>query len=126
MGTSGHGNLSDYPGGHTGGGGVGAGSGEQDRCRQVMTFDLEDVARSEYFVSVSSLPPAGTAVRLTSKLVDQRLAVDAPDGRVLGLVPTRYNFIAIDCLPNGVQYAEEVVASSLLPVPTVTVRLTPL
>jgi hypothetical protein len=132
MGSSGTGRFTDYSGSSeksqddaskgqasTGSGPTGGSSGT-DRCAQVFTTDLEDVARSAYFAADGRLPPTGTAVdvQLSGRLI-------ASVGEVeLGYLPTQYNYLA-GCMKRGFSYAGTVTATRMTPTPSVTVDIAP-
>src|SRR5581483_8310841 len=116
MGSSGTGNLSDYPGGGRGRQGGRSGS---DVCNQPITEQLEEVARSAYFQAHNLVPPVGTAV---SVIQQTRITVVTTSGEVIGYLPTRYNYLA-GCIADGFSYSGPVQASSNRPLPSVLVEL---
>ena len=130
MGTTGSGRFEDYrpeqdPRRSSGGGREGEGRGATDPCREELLLSLEDVARSPYYTSHSSVPGLGESVSLAPPLDQGRLAVRTAAGEIIGYLPTRLNFVASECFPRSVTYDGAVTDSALAPVPSVGVRLSP-
>lgn len=123
MGSSGSGNLSDYPGGRGSSGGSGSGGGGgssgSDPCDRAFEVDLEDVKHSEFYTSKKALPPVGTAVTVERR---KRLVATAQTGEVIGNFPTSYNDLAA-CIEDGWSYVGTVVASADgVPEPSITIE----
>lgn len=118
MGSSGTGRLTDYSGSKNDQGG-GGGTNGQDKCKEPITVQLEEVARSSYYVAHNDVPPKGTPVHLEYKT---RLAVQTSSGELLGYLPTAYNYLA-GCLKEGNQYRGSVQASGNSAVPAILVAL---
>jgi hypothetical protein len=131
--SSGSGSLSDYDtetagtGGAKGEGvdssGVGAGRPGKGRCRERLSTALEDVARSEYYEQHERSPRVDTAVDLAPSLVGGRLAVvETASGHVVGLLPTRLNYL-LPCLEEGFSYVGHVIRATTGTLPEVLVAL---
>jgi hypothetical protein len=93
-----------------------------DRCAEPIEDGLEEVARSEELLGGGTVPAPGTALRLRSELVDGRLAIEVTGGRVVGLLPTKYSYLAL-CMARGIRYDGGVVSSSSGPIPRIRVSL---
>ena len=138
MGSAGSGNLTDYPGssgGRPGGGGGGGGSGggggdggksdDDARCAKPLNgVQLEEVATAEYYTAHKSLPRLRAKVRVRSKLVSKRIAVELEtSSEVIGYLPTKYNHV-VSCMKQGWEYSGNVVDTSEGKLPKVKVDLT--
>lgn len=144
MGSSGTSNFTDYPGPRRSdteaasagpevssgeaqeAGAPNRGESEANPClNAIAEFSLEDVERCAYFTRTQDVPPAGTDVLVPSQLVGGRIVVAvAADGEVIGLAPTRFNYL-LGCLRRGFKYPGEVTASSTAPLAVVRVALMP-
>lgn len=141
MGSSGTGRFSDYPGtsggsskigrgngsGGSGNGGSGSGNARKtDQClRMIESVALEEVARSEYFISHKILTSAGTAVTVRSSLVGGRIGIETvPALELVGLLPTEYNYL-LQCMKQGYMYTGKVISTTAKPIPVVRVNLEP-
>jgi hypothetical protein len=113
MGSTGTGNFGDYK--------TGAQSGT--RCDASLDTDLEDVSTMPYFAATGAVPVPGTAVRLRSTPVNQRLVVEeVPTNQIIGALPTSYNYLLL-CIGKGYQYAGTISASGLVPIPSIDIHL---
>lgn len=141
MGSTNTGRFTDYPGtpsgssktgsgngsGGSGGGGQGGGSASKtDQClHMIESVALEEVARSEYFITHKILPPTGTAVAVRSSLVGGRIGVETvPTLELVGLLPTEYNYL-LQCMKQGYKYPGKVISTTSKPIPVVRVNLEP-
>lgn len=98
---------------------------EGDRCENELTdVKLEEVATSQYYTEHDDVPPAGTPVSLQSELVGGRLAVRNNAGEVIGLLPTRFNYL-VACMARDYSYAGQVASSSKGALPRIAVNLAP-
>jgi hypothetical protein len=100
-------------------------SGPADRCADPLPdIPLEEVATSDYYRRVRTVPPRGTGVRLRTELVSGRLGVEVADtGELLGLIPTPYNFLRA-CIARGYRYDGAVTSSAAGQLPMIRVQLT--
>lgn len=123
MGSSGSGSFTDYSKqkSKTTGGKSGGASGD-DKCGKAFSTSLEEVSRCDYFTSTGKVPPRGTEVAIIFNGV--RLAAVTKKKEEIGYLPTKYNYIR-NCLVDGFNYLGVVSSSSLKPVPTVLVDITP-
>ena len=121
MGSSGTGNLRDYPGKRGTGNGDGGQGGRRggDRCNDAVKAELEEVARSEYYKNHQNVPRAGTQIQIVHR---KRLAVITAAGEVVGYLPTKYNYLAA-CLASGFKYSGTVITSNNTPIPAVSVEV---
>lgn len=136
MGSSGSGNFSDYSSkppkkqpskkkSGNGGRGGGGGASGKDQCNQpIAGVGLDEVGRSEYYQAHNAVPAAGSSVSVRAKLFHGRLAVENDHHQVIGLLPTRYNFL-VACLNDGYSYAGDVNSSSTTPIPRINIDLHP-
>lgn len=134
MGSSGSGKFGTYHiGGNSGIGGSGTGTGVggigglgagEVECPKILeNIPLEDVATSEFYVNQRSLPAAGDAVSLRSKIHNGRLVVEKSDTEeILGNLPTQYNNL-VNCIKKEMHYSGRVVAAGDKPIPFVVVTL---
>lgn len=118
MGSSGSGRFSDYSGttSSSGGGAGSGGSSGTDQCRQAISVEFEEVAQCDFFASSGNVPPTGTELTLRH---DSRIVAVDGSGLRVGVLPTRYNYLA-GCLRDGINYSGIVVSSSLVPVPRIS------
>jgi hypothetical protein len=135
VGSSGTSSFSDYPGsrggssnggsskGKGGDGGGDGGGGSTDECAAAINDALEDVATSAYYAKHGKVPPPKTKVRIRSKLVGGRVAVETvADSEVIGNLPTKYNYV-VKCMKQSWTYEGTVESSSAGRLPKVTVDL---
>lgn len=134
MGSSGSGSFSDYSStprkksskkksSKGQGGGSSGGSSGEDQCQQMMTgVVLEDVARCEYFAAHNAVVEKDLPVRVRKQLFERRIALENDSGEIIGLLPTKYNYVAA-CMKDGYSYSGVVTASSTNPYPRVIVDL---
>jgi len=110
MGSSGSGQLTDYPGsGRAKGNGSGGGNPPQsDRCERAFSTHLEDVEHYTYFKNHKSAPPIGTSLHIA---LQKRLVALTDGGEVVGSLPTQFNYLAA-CLESGYGYVGTVRDSS--------------
>lgn len=108
MGSSGSGRFTDYPGsgkakaGDEGGGGA----SPDDRCKMAFSAQLEDVEHCEYYAAHSKPPPLGTVL----DVVHAKRVVAVADGRIVGNLPTKFNYLAA-CIKDGHAYVGKVTTS---------------
>lgn len=124
MGSTGSGSFSDYPGSRPKEGGQGVGGGGasgDDRCTRAFSCGLEEVDLCEYFSAHRDVPPAHTV--LSIELRGRLLAVDT-DGRSVGALPTKFNYLA-DCIAAGFTYEGRVNNSVSVPMASVSVDFAP-
>jgi hypothetical protein len=126
MGSTSSSKFNDYPpsgekkGGSGGSKGGGAGG---DRCAQDLSnVQLEEVGRSAYFQTHSSVPSPGTAITLRGTLIGPRLSIDTQNGESIGFLSTAYNYLVV-CMNKGFTYSGEVTTSSQKPVPSIRINL---
>jgi hypothetical protein len=123
MGSSGSGSFSDYSGSSPKGGngeGGGGASGE-DRCGRAFACTLEEVEQCEHFAVNGSAPAVGSL--LSIELRGRLLAIDG-NGRSVGALPTRLNYLA-DCIVAGFTYFGRITASASVPIGTVSADFSP-
>lgn len=131
MGSAGRDRISDYPPNSrrptppVSEGAAGGGSSGGDPClAHIDEFELEEIANSEYFAEHEALPPRGTEVGVAASLLGPRLAVEVSStGELLGLLPTRLNYLR-NCLDTN-RYIGHVTSVSTTAVPSVWVQLEP-
>jgi hypothetical protein len=123
MGSTGTGSLTDYSKrrpkneeSKTGG------SSGKDECGKAISSALEDVSRCFYFIDKGKVPGAGTVVNVFFNGV--RVSLETSKGEEIGYLPTKYNYLKL-CLDAGFKYKGEVRISSMKPVPSITVDVTP-
>ena len=121
MGSSGSGNFTDYSNNSSSSKKQGGSSGE-DICERAFSTSLEDVDRSEYYVNYSTLPSAGTPIKIT---LNKRLQAVTEKNEVIGNLPTSYNYLA-NCMKNGFNYGGQVISSKTKPIATIQIDVAPL
>lgn len=123
MGSTGSGSFTDYskrkPTSPEGGDG---GSSGKDNCGKAFSTSLDEVSRCFYYINTSNVPPRGTEVNVFFNGL--RLSVETKKGEEVGYLPTKYNYLK-NCLADGFIYTGVVTASSLKPLPSVTVDVVP-
>jgi len=125
MGSTGTGKFSDYPGGKGKGKGGAANDDTPNQCdKAIGDIPLEDVARSEFYTTQNQVPPVHTVVKLRRNLVGGRLAIETESGMVIGLLPSRHNYL-LACLEQGYLYTGQVISSSQEPIPKINIDLGP-
>ncbi|MGL1933138.1 MAG: hypothetical protein OCC45_15495 [Desulfotalea sp.] len=105
MGSSGTGHFSDYTE-QDGGSEFGSGGGSNaDNCTKAFgDIELEEIARSPYYIDLNNLPAEGAAVQLRPQLEGGRLAIyDSTSNKTIGYLPTGYNFLRA-CLAADYHY----------------------
>lgn len=121
MGSTGSGNFSDYiqPQTESNQGGE---SGE-DKCKKAFSSKLEEVQNCKYYENQNDVPPIETVVVVGFN--GHRLnVVDSNTNVEIGYLPTRLNFLKV-CLDSGFSYTGVVSASSIEPLPSVSVDISP-
>jgi hypothetical protein len=94
-----------------------------DKCREPIEDNLEEVGLSIYYQAHLGVPPIGEPVNLGIELVDGRLSVTtSTSSESLGLLATKWSYLAL-CLARGVRFDGAVVASNPLPIPSLRVIL---
>ncbi len=114
MGSSGSGNISDYPGTSRGGSGGGIGGGGEppvDRCERAFSVRLEDIEHSDYFRTYGAPPPVGETLHVRQR---KRLVAETSAGQSVGNLPTSYNYLA-SCMKSGWGYTGTVRTTSVAP-----------
>lgn len=138
MGSKNTGKFTDYPGtssgssktgsgsGSKGGSGEGGGSGDKDICLQLIkNIALEEMSRSEYFLTNKVLPPVDTVVTVRANLVGGRIGVETVSKKeLIGLLPTEYNYL-LQCMKQGHKYSGKILSVKSQPIPVVRVELGP-
>jgi hypothetical protein len=131
MGSTGSGSFGTYQvensqttdGKKTANGDMNGGTAEIECPPDIAVIHMEDIAASNYYSSLKSLPSAGSTVSLYNKIYNGRLVVkDDSTGKFLGNLPTQYNFL-INCIKKGVNYTGNVIGSGSSPIPYVDVTL---
>jgi len=131
MGSTGSGSFGTYKvengqttdGEKTANGDMNGGTTEVECPSNIAVIHLEDVAASDYYNSLKSLPSAGSTVSLYDKIYKGRLVVkDDSTGKFLGNLPTQYNLL-INCFKKGVNYTGNVIVSGSSPIPYIDVTL---
>lgn len=128
MGTSSHGDLGDYPGGHPERTGS-AGSGQRDAddvcARRIEDAELEEVERCAFFEGHGALPPVGTDVVVVREQNSGRPAAATISAReIIGLLPADYNYL-VACLESGYSYAGVVTLATPSNPAIITVSVAP-
>ncbi|MEO8515653.1 MAG: hypothetical protein ABI426_02865 [Flavobacterium sp.] len=122
MGSTGSGTLSDYDHKPKGGSNQGASSGE-DKCARAFSTFLEEVQNCKYFRNTANVPPKGTVVSITFDR--PRLAVQDEKNVIIGYLPTKFNYL-LACMESGINYSGIVSSSTLIPLASVTVDISPI
>ncbi len=125
MGSSGRGEFGNYKVDRKSGG---VGSGNNDttidiQCPEsIENILLEDISTCEYFKTLNGLPYVGQDVYINSLIIDGRIAVvDTASTKVIGNVPTRYNYL-IECI-SSINYIGTIEISGLIPIPHIVVEI---
>ena len=122
MGSAGRDRITDYPpSARRAAEGAGSTPGGDPCLAPLPEVELEDVATSDYFASHDSVPPRGTEVEIAPGLIGPRLAVQTVAGELVGLLPTRLNYLRF-CL-DGRSYVGNVTSASAQTIPSVWVAL---
>lgn len=121
MGSTGPGNFTDYPGNKDAIAGVTGGESIVNICEKAVFTKLEDVQTSDYFQENGHVPPIGTSIIISFAT---RIVAVTESGVIIGNLPTEYNYI-LRCLDEGYQYEGEVTGSNHVPLPSVTIAVTP-
>ena len=128
MGSTGTGRFTDYPGKTKSEGSDGTpqnDTGGVNQCeRAIGNILVEDIARCPYYIRTSNVPTAGSSIHVSQALLGGRLSIVTDANEVIGLLPTRYNYL-LQCMAQGYTYSGHILASSLQPLPMVTVDLAP-
>ena len=119
MGSSGSGSFSDY--GHKPKGNQGASSGE-DKCGKAFSASLEEVQNCNYFTTTRNVPIVGNVIYVV--FANPRLAVHNDQNVIIGYLPTKFNYL-LACIENGINYSGLVSSSSLVPLPSISVDISP-
>lgn len=122
MGSSGSGNFSDYQGFNGNGESPQGGSSNKDKCGKAFSTKLEEVQTCEFFLKYSDVPPDGTTVEIS--FINPRLAVLDSNKMCIGYLPTKFNYLR-SCLTDNFSYAGIVSNSTLNPIPSITVDISP-
>lgn len=123
MGSTGSGSFTDYSKRKSSSGeNKDGGSSSKDICGKAFSAKLEDVSRCFFYMHFEKVPALGTEVKVFFNGV--RMAVETEKGEEIGYLPTKFNYIRT-CLADKFSYVGQVVASSMKPVPSVTVDMTP-
>lgn len=128
MGSSGRGEFGNYKVDRKSGGIGGIGSGNNDstldmECPEsIENILLEDISTCEYFKTLNALPNVGQDVYVSSFVFDGRIVVvDTATTKVIGNVPTRYNYL-IECI-SSINYIGTIEISGLIPIPHIVVEI---
>lgn len=123
MGSTGSGSFTDYsrrkpiePGDGNGG------TSGKDECGKGISSTLEDVSRCFYFINTHKVPPVGTEISVFFNGV--RVSIESKKGEEIGYLPTKYNYLK-NCLADGFQYKGNIRSSSISPIPSIIVDITP-
>lgn len=122
MGSTGSGSFSDYDHSPKKIASQGSTSGE-DKCNKSFSTNLEEVQNCNYYINHSSVPPRNTQVSIVFE--NPRLAVQDTANQIIGYLPTKYNYL-LACMESGINYSGVVSASSLRPIPSVSVDISPI
>lgn len=99
------------------------GSSGVDSCGKAFNTPLEEISRCFYFINTGRVPAVQTEVRIFFNGV--RLSVETLKGEEIGYLPTKFNYLKT-CIDNGYNYQGVVFSSSVRPIPSVLVDITPL
>ena len=121
MGSTGSGHLSDYSDYKNAVAGVTGGKDSIYICDRGVATSLEDVATSDYFKTHGMVPPKGTTITIS---FNTRVVAVDDNGMIVGNLPTSYNYI-LECIEEGYQYEGEVTESHSVPLPSVSIAVTP-
>ena len=121
MGSTGSGTFSDYHG-HRGNRSAQGGESNEDKCEKAFSTDLEDVENCSYFKNNQNVPPVGTAVTVIFN--DLRLEVIDDNKECVGYLPTKFNYLRT-CLEDDFGYGGVISSSSLTPIVSITVDISP-
>lgn len=116
MGSSGTGKFGNYTGAKN----------EENKCvEDFYDINLEEVAISDFYTSLKTLPDVGSKVYLFEKLHNKRLAIkDSKKDLIIGYLPIEYNYLYTNCILNkGYSYDGQVIFSNDLPIINVVVEL---
>lgn len=122
MGSTGSGSFSDYDHKPKGNSSQGASSGE-DKCARAFSTLLEEVQNCGYFRATANIPPTGTVVSITFDR--PRLAVQDDRNVIIGYLPTKFNYL-LACIQSGINYSGMISSSTLIPLASVTVDISPI
>ncbi|MFM9988983.1 hypothetical protein [Flavobacterium sp.] len=122
MGSTGSGTFSDYGHKPKENANQGASSGE-DKCARAFSTFLEEIQNCEYFKATTNVPPVGTAVSITFH--NPRLAVQDDKNVIIGYLPTKFNYL-LACIESGINYSGIVSNSTLTPLASVMVDISPI
>lgn len=120
MGSTGTGSFTDYPGSN---GGIN--NDLPNQCdRAIPNIALDEVARCNYYIDNNTTPSIGTEIRLNNHLYGGRLVVETITGEIIGLLPTRLNYL-LGCIQQGFSYNGQVISTSNVPIPSIIIDLGP-
>jgi hypothetical protein len=123
MGSSGSGSFTDYSKRKsTTSNFKNGGSSGEDNCGKAFSTSLEEVSRCFYFINTGKVPVVATEVRIYFNGV--RLSVETLKGEEVGYLPTKFNYLKV-CIDDGFKYRGLVFSSSIKPIPSVLVDITP-
>lgn len=125
MGSTGSGSFGTYQikNNQTTNGDKNGGTTEIECPTVIAAIRLEDVATSDYYSGLKSLPSAGSAVSLFNKVYKGRLVVkDVTTGQILGNLPTQYNLL-LNCIKKGINYSGNIIGSGSSPIPYIDITL---
>lgn len=122
MGSTGSGHFSDYSQNTKASDNQGGESGE-DKCLKAFSSRLEEVPNCAYFENNQNVPPSENEV--TVSFNGNRICViDVNSGYEIGYLPTKFNYLKA-CIDNGISYSGIITSSSIEPLPSVSVDISP-
>jgi len=102
--------------------GTNGGTSGNDDCGKAFTTNLEDISRCFYFINKHKVPSVDTEVSVFFNGV--RLSIESKLGEEIGYLPTKYNYLK-NCIADGIVYKGSIRSSSLTPIPSIIVDITP-
>nr|WP_315154069.1 hypothetical protein [uncultured Flavobacterium sp.] len=122
MGSTGSGSFSDYDHKPKGNSNQGGSSGE-DKCARAFSTLLEEVQNCEFFETTANVLPPGATVSII--FANPRLAVQNDNNVIIGYLPTKFNYL-LACMESGINYSGMVSSSTLIPLASVSVDISPI
>ncbi|WP_119789620.1 hypothetical protein [Flavobacterium anhuiense] len=123
MGSTGSGSFTDYD--HTpkkSNFDQGASSGKDD-CGKAFSTSLEEVQNCDFFQINGVVPQIGAQVSVIFS--EPRLAIVDNNNVIVGYLPTKYNYLKF-CIKDGINYSGLISNSTLVPLPSVSVDISPI
>lgn len=97
---------------------------QRDNCPSQISFFIEDFEISEYFLTFRKYSELDDDIFILDELINKRIVVvDKRSMKILGNVPTKFNYLYQKCIMQGKKYVGVVKYVSHLQITQVLVEL---